>query len=86
MSIKNLPVILSLLAGFVVCVATFIYQYDGTGWLWILLGSMILFYILGLCLKRLYSVILSEEKKEALNPENEKEDTENEADNNGDTM
>ncbi|MDD6571025.1 MAG: DUF2892 domain-containing protein [Thermoflexaceae bacterium] len=82
MSIKNLPVILSLIAGFVVCVATFIYQYDGTEWLWIVLGAMILFYILGLCLKQLYSVILSEKKEDAPNPDNEKEETENEADNN----
>lgn len=82
MSIKNLPVILSLLAGFVVCVATLVYQYDGTSWLLLVLGALILFYILGLCLNKLFSVVLSVEEEEP-DAEQEKEDTENEAEENG---
>lgn len=63
MFLKNLPIILSLLAGFIVCVVTFIYQYEGMSWLWIVLGALILFYILGVCLRNLFTVILSEEKQ-----------------------
>ena len=70
MSFKNMPVILSLLAGFVACVATFVYKYDGTDWLWIVIGALVLFYILGLCLRKLFNVVLSvkdddEEKQES---------------------
>lgn len=84
MNFKNLPVMLSLLAGFVVCVVTFIYQYEGTSWLWLVLGALVLFYGLGLCLRKLFSVVLSvEEPEDEENMENEKKDAEKEAEDNG---
>ncbi len=84
MSFKNLPVMLSLLAGFVVCVVTFIYRYEGTSWLWLVLGALVLFYGLGLCLRKLFSVVLSvKEPEDEENMENEKKDAEKEAEDNG---
>lgn len=82
MSIRNLPVILALLAGFVVCVVTFIYRYEGTSWLLLVFGAIVLFYILGLCLNKLFSVVLVVDEDE---PEDnqEKEDTESEAEEDG---
>lgn len=64
MSFKNLPTILALLAGFLVCIVTFLYQYQGVTWLWLVLGAILLFYGLGQCLKKLFSVILVEPKEE----------------------
>jgi len=79
MKYKNLPAILALTAGFIVCVATFIYQYRGTTWLWLVIGAIVLFYGLGLCLQKLFNVILADETTENNNDENNIEDTENEA-------
>jgi phosphotransferase system glucose/maltose/N-acetylglucosamine-specific IIC component len=76
MSLKNLPVILSLLAGFVACIATFIYQYDGTSWLWIVIGALVLFYILGLCLRKLFFVVLAVKDEDEASEETESEDKE----------
>lgn len=61
MKYKNLPAILALSAGFIVCIATFIYRYGGTSWLWLVIGAMVLFYGLGVCLRKLFNVILSDE-------------------------
>ncbi|MGN0513524.1 MAG: hypothetical protein ACI4GD_04525 [Lachnospiraceae bacterium] len=77
MRFQNMPVILSLLAGFLVCIVTFYYQYDGVSWLWIELGTLVLFYILGQCLRKLFCVILEDKEEET--PE-EGEDTVNQKD------
>lgn len=79
MFLKNLPTILSLLAGFVVCVTTFVYKYNGISWLLILSGTLLLFYILGLCLRRLFTVILSEEEQSDNTTDEENEEMETEA-------
>ncbi|MCM1468411.1 MAG: hypothetical protein NC086_09700 [Alistipes sp.] len=92
MKFKNMPVILALIAGFIVCMATFIYRYEGISWLWLVIGAIALFYGLGLCLRKLFNVILAEEipeeEKESDNDadaENtENEDTESEAEENED--
>lgn len=84
MKFRNMPVILSLLAGFIVCITTFVFKYDGTDWLLIVLGTLILFYILGLCLRRLFEVILSVEEKDEDVSNEEKEDTESIIDASGD--
>lgn len=78
MKYKNMPAVLALSAGFIVCIATFIYHYEGTTWLWLVIGAIVLFYGLGICLQKLFNVILADEvteEKEADNDENE--DTEN---------
>lgn len=64
MMFDNLPVILSLLAGLIVSVAMLIYQYDAVTWMLIVLGTLIVFYIFGACLKKFYKVILAEPKVE----------------------
>lgn len=80
MKYKNMPSILALLAGFIVCIATFIYQYEGTTWLWLVIGAIVLFYGLGICLQKLFNVILADEVTEEKKADNnENEDTENEA-------
>ncbi len=73
---ENLPVILSLLAGFIVCVAMFIYRYEGVGWLLIVLGTLIGFYILGALIKRLFKVVLAEPVEETAVLEEVSEDEE----------
>ncbi|MGN0161278.1 MAG: hypothetical protein ACI4AQ_07825 [Lachnospiraceae bacterium] len=73
MSFKNLPTLLSLTAGLLVCIVTFIYQYEGLTWLWLVLGALLLFYGLGLCLNKLFSVVLVE-------PKDEDEDTDEDSD------
>lgn len=85
MSIKNMPVILSLLAGFVACVATFVYQYEGTEWLWIVIGALVLFYILGLCLQKLFTVVLvvKDEDEEGNSEEGDEESEGSEEDTEG---
>lgn len=87
MKFKNMPVILALTAGFIVCIVTFIYQYEGISWLWLVIGSIALFYGLGLCLRKLFNVILSDDVPEEENTDtdadgNDKEDTGNEAEEN----
>lgn len=85
MKFKNMPVILALLAGFIVCIATFIYRYEGLSWLWLVIGTIVLFYGLGICLRKLFNVILSDDipdEEDADNTENE--DAENEAEENED--
>lgn len=85
MKFKNMPVILALAAGFIVCIVTFIYQYEGTSWLWLVIGTIILFYGLGLCLRKLFNVILQDEVPEEKGIDNgeeqgtDNEDTDNEA-------
>ena len=75
---ENLPVILSLLAGFIVCVAMFVYQYEGVGWLLIVLGTLIGFYILGALIKRLFKVVLAEPVEEVAVIEEKEDEAENE--------
>lgn len=85
MKFKNMPVILALLAGFIVCVVTFIYRYEGISWLWLVIGAIALFYGLGLCLRQLFNVILSDEIPEEEGTDNtENEDAESEAEENED--
>lgn len=90
MKFKNMPVILALIAGFIVCVVTFIYRYEGISWLWLVIGAIALFYGLGLCLRKLFNVILAEEIPEEENADDadventENEDTESEAEENED--
>lgn len=64
MKFNNLPIILSLIAGFVVCIATFIYGYDDISWILLVLLAIVLFYILGLCARKLFSVILKDDEGE----------------------
>lgn len=85
MKFKNMPVILALLAGFIVCIATFIYRYEGLSWLWLVIGAIALFYGLGMCLRKLFNVILSDDIPDEEDTENtENEDAANEAEENED--
>lgn len=63
MKFSNMAAILSLLAGFVVCVATFISGMDLMKSLIWVLAAIIIFYILGSSLRALFNVILSDEDK-----------------------
>lgn len=85
MKFKNMPVILALVAGFIVCIATFIYRYEGLSWLWLVIGAIALFYGLGMCLRKLFNVILSDDIPDEEDTDNtENEDAENEAEENED--
>lgn len=63
MKFSNMAAILSLLAGFVVCVATFISGMDLMKSLIWILAAIIIFYILGSALRALFNVILSDENE-----------------------
>lgn len=85
MKFKNMPVILALLAGLIVCIATFIYRYEGLSWLWLVIGAIALFYGLGMCLRKLFNVILSDDIPDEDDTKNtENEDAANEAEENED--
>lgn len=81
MKYENMPAIISLIAGLIVCIVTFIYKYDGISFLSILIGVLVLFYIIGLCLRALFNVVLKDPVEEDESPEDE----ENKEDNTDDT-
>lgn len=72
MNRKMIPIILMLTAGAVTSIITYIKDYELTKMLWILLGVLILFYILGLGIKRVLDVF-DEQIKEAEENESESE-------------
>lgn len=79
MFLKNFPLILSLLAGLIACVVTFINEYSGIEWLLIVLGALLLFYIIGLCVRRVFAVFLAEKEQPDDTIDEENEDMETEA-------
>ncbi|MCR5216833.1 MAG: hypothetical protein K6C69_07810 [Lachnospiraceae bacterium] len=58
--IANIPTILSLIAGFIVCVVTFIYGYNDISWMFILILAMLVFFIIGKLLVKLFDKVLAE--------------------------
>lgn len=71
MLLKTLPIILSLIAGFVTCVASFLERYEGYGWLLNVLFMILLFYIIGLIARKILNTVLYIPEEENLEGENE---------------
>lgn len=51
--LKLLPVIIMLIAGAATSIITFLIHYDSEKAMWILLGVLVLFYILGIVLQKI---------------------------------
>lgn len=80
MKFMNMPAIFSLLAGFVVCIATIIARMNMANSLIWIFASLVIFYIIGVAIRALFNVILKDdvsEVKEVItdNPELDEYDT-----------
>lgn len=72
MNRKLVPIILMLTAGAIASIITYVRDFELTEMLWILLGVLILFYIIGLGIKKVLDVF-DEQIKEAEAKEQESE-------------
>lgn len=68
---RNLPAIITLLAGFITCIITIIYKYPLNIMLWILILVMTVFYIIGLSIR---AVIIHFLEPKEDTPEDETQD------------
>lgn len=60
MKFRNLPSIITLVAGLFVCIITLIYQYAIDEFLWILVIVMVVFYLIGLVLRKILNKTFEE--------------------------
>ena len=60
MKIHNLPSIIALISGLFVSIITLVYQYPVEQVLWILVMVMIIFYLLGLVLRKILNKTFEE--------------------------
>ena len=76
---RNLPAIVTLLAGFIACVIMIKDRYELVGFLWRLVLVMVVFYAFGLLIRVILNVAFkeAEKKKEG---ETQEDDAENEED------
>lgn len=75
---RNVPAIITLLAGFIACVVMIIRRYTVTAFLWQLIFVMTAFYILGLLIRLILNKVFKEPEDESEDDEGEdtKEDSE----------
>lgn len=78
-SFRNLPAIITLLAGFCVSVIMIIQKYDLVNFLWILVGTMVIFYLAGVGIRVILIKLADKKAEEKTDTEQEKE-TEEETD------
>jgi len=60
MKFRNLPSIIVLVSGLFACIITLIYQYPIEQALWILAIVMVIFYLIGLVLRKILNKIFEE--------------------------
>lgn len=65
MIFRNLPAIITLMAALIACIVTFIYRYDLTKALIIILAAAVVFFILGCMVRMLLNRFLNPEKDES---------------------
>lgn len=87
--VKYIPLIIMLTAGLVACLIVFLNRYKATEAMIAILVSLIIFYIVGLIVKALFSKFLITEEEEkaetdVLEENSEGEDSENKSEENGD--
>ena len=74
---RNIPAIITLLAGFITCVIMIICQYTIVSFLWILVLVMVVFYALGtlvrVILNRFFAEKIEENKEDSIQDENNEE-------------
>lgn len=79
MIFKNLPAIITLVAALVACVVTFLYRYELTKALILILAATVVFFIIGMLVRTLLNRFLNPQKQEGADektPDTEGEDTE----------
>lgn len=79
MIFKNLPAIITLVAALVACVVTFLYRYELTKALILILAATVVFFIIGMLVRTLLNCFLNPQKQEGTDekaPDTEGEDTE----------
>lgn len=79
MIFKNLPAIITLVAALVACVVTFLYRYELTKALILILAATVVFFIIGMLVRTLLNRFLNPQKQEGADekaPDMEGEDTE----------
>ena len=60
MKFRNLPSIIALVSGLFVCIITLMYQYPVEQVLWILVMVMVIFYLIGLMLRKIINKTFEE--------------------------
>jgi len=60
MKFRNLPSIIALVSGLFVCIITLMYQYPVEQVLWILVMVMVIFYLIGLVLRKILNKTFEE--------------------------
>ncbi len=79
MIFKNLPAIITLVAALVACVVTFLYRYELTKALILILAATVVFFIIGMLVRTLLNRFLNPQKQEGADEkaqDTEEEDTE----------
>jgi ABC-type bacteriocin/lantibiotic exporter with double-glycine peptidase domain len=79
MIFKNLPAIITLVAALVACVVTFLYRYELTKALILILAATVVFFIIGMLVRTLLNRFLNPQKQEGADEkalDTEGEDTE----------
>ncbi len=64
MIFKNLPAIITLVAALVTCVVTFLYRYELTKALILILAASVIFFIIGMIVRALLNRFLNIRKEE----------------------
>lgn len=77
MIFKNLPAIITLVAALVTCVVTFLYRYELTKALILILAASVIFFIIGMIVRALLNRFLNIQKEEK-SADEEAPDTEEE--------
>ena len=74
MIFKNLPALMTLIAAFITCIVTFIYQYELTKALILILAASVVFYLAGLIIRSLLNRFMVE-KEDQDEADSEAQDT-----------
>jgi len=74
MKFRNLPSIIALVSGLLVCIITLMYQYPVEQVLWILVMVMVIFYLIGLVLRKILNKTFEEHSISDENDDNSDSD------------
>ena len=74
MKFRNLPSIIALVSGLLVCIITLMYQYPVEQVLWILVMVMVIFYLIGLVLRKILNKTFEEQSISDENDDNSDSD------------
>lgn len=61
---RNIPALITLLAGFVACVMMILKKYALVDFLWILVAVMVGFYIIGIIIRLILNIVFKSDKSD----------------------